>query len=338
MTKRESTKLTHLNPINFKSSNSSLAIIDVPISLLALRSSLTNNDEINVDISTLTLSLNDNKKLKNLHVNLFKETNCEIHSKKSFYWIIKKIIFSYKNRLNNLFITDLGIKNKMLIILMRYDNLFILDDGLASILREEKAIKFIMFISKSIFNLNGRRNIRYLSLYKKVYELQPGYFNLKLSNKKKSNVFENKCFYVCSAPTDDGMSIKDEDILTERVKSFSESLKKELLIIPHRVEEGKLSKKYKFSKYVYKIDSIFEEFYSNSEFKNCTFITLYSGAILCVDDSHEKFYIRDYFKPKIKKTFINKILLKKNLDINIVYDYFDECNVKKLNANDMNIK
>jgi len=324
--------------INFKSSESSLAIIDVPISLLALHSSLTNNDELNVDISTLTLSLNDNKNLKDLHANVFKEINYEIHSKKNLYWLIKKIFLSYKNRLNNLFITDLGIKNKMLIILMRYDNLFILDDGLASILREEKAIKLILSISKSIFNLNGRRNINYLSLYKKIYELQPGYFNLKLSNKKKSNVFENKCIYVCSAPTMDGMSINDENILTERVKSFSESLKKELLIIPHRVEEEKFSKKYKFSKYVYKMDSIFEEFYLNSEFKNCTFITLYSGAILCVDDSHEKFYIRDYFKPQIKRTFINKILLKKIWDINILYDYFDECNVKRLNDNDLYIK
>ncbi len=323
---------------NYSHSGTSFAIIDVPLSLLALSSSIANIDEIDIDISALTISLNDNKNLKDLSKTLLEGTNYQFHTKKSLYWLIKKIFFSYKTRLNNLFVTDLGIKNKILIILMRYDNLYILDDGLASILREEKAVKFILSLSRSIFNLNGRRIINYLSLYKKIYPFQPGYFNLCLFKKKKRNVFKNKCIYVCSAPTMDGMSMNDENILTEKVKRFSDSIKKELLIIPHRLEEEKFSKKYKFSEYVYKIDSIFEEFYLNSEFMNCSFITLYSGAILCVDDLHKKYYIRDYFKPRIKRTFINKIFFKRIWDINILYDYFDECNVKKLYDNDKNLK
>ena len=316
---------------NSKKLKNNLAIIDVPLNLLALKYAINNIEQVDVHTSEIIFSINDNTVLKKFFKSNFAETEHLIHQNKSAYWLISKIIFSYRTRLNNLFVCDLGIKNKLLIFLMRYDNLFILDDGLASVCREQKTTRFMVSCSKSIFNINGKRIINFLSLYKKIYKDQPGFFNIQLTQKAKSNSFHKKCIYIMSSATNDGMSEDENELLTDKIKLFANSIKKDFLMIPHRRERDKFKKNNKYADYVITIDTIFEDFYLSSEFVDCTFVTLYSGAILCVHPSNERYYIRDYFTPKIEKTFINKILAKKIWDINILYDYFDECKIKRLN-------
>ena len=58
---------------------------------------------------------------------------------------------------------------------------------------------------------------------------------------------------------------------------------------------------FKFSKYLMANYSSFEDILYLNTFKNCVFVTLYSGAICCESSQHERYYIKSKSTPSIKK-------------------------------------
>ena len=67
----------------------------------------------------------------------------------------------------------------------------------------------------------------------------------------------------------------------------------------------------------------FEEFYYTNNFSGCNFITLYSGAILVVSKKDNPEYLVNYFKPRIKQSFFDKMFLRPRIDneaFNVIFD------------------
>ena len=87
---------------------------------------------------------------------------------------------------------------------------------------------------------------------------------------------------------------------------------------------------FKFSKYLMANYSSFEDFYYLNTFKNCVFVTLYSGAICCVSSQHERYYIKSKFTPSIEKTLVEKIFFLKRADSKIIYNYFEKIGIRSL--------
>lgn len=307
-----------------------LAIIDVPLNLLLLNSYI-NNKETNLKKDEIHLFSRDSiKELNNIIDIYFNQTETTFYKNKSLFWIFKIIFMSYVFKLNKVFLTDLGIKNKLLIIFMRYDEAIILDDGLASIARNNNEFKFIFRLSKLLSFFSHKKKHVFFSIYKKAYEKQVGKFNITLESHKKTSTFEDCCFYICSGPTSDGMSYEDEEILIKKIIEFAKSNKKKLFILPHRRDRHKFCEEYTFKKYVLNTNVIFEEFYLSSEFINCSFITLYSGAMCIVDAKYERFFIDGYFNPKIKKTFLKKIFFQQGTSVDNLYNYLKSIGVNAL--------
>ena len=173
-----------------------LAIIDVPLNVLLLNS-IINDKEINLKKDEIHLFLGDSIKELNKLIDIyFNQTNATFYKNKSLFWIFKIIFMSYVYKFNKVFLTDLGIKNKLLIIFMRYDEAIILDDGLASIIRSYKESKFIFRLSK-LLSLFSHKKHAFFSMYKKAYEKQVGKFNITLKSHNKTSTFEGCCFYIC---------------------------------------------------------------------------------------------------------------------------------------------
>ena len=101
------------------------------------------------------------------------------------------------------------------------------------------------------------------------------------------------------------MLLDKENKLIQRLIFYAKK-KQELIILPHRRDFIKKFESYKYFERVINYDTNFEVFYIKNFFENCTFVTLYSTAILYVDDRHERFFITNVFEPKFKK------LLQKN--------------------------
>ena len=171
----------------------------------------------------------------------------------------------------------------------------------------------------------SKKEISYYSLFKAAFAEQPGEFNCSIEGlfEGRPNMFENKLFYICSYPTIDGMSLEDERSLIDKLIHYSKSINKNLIILPHRRDKQKFNSTYIYKEYILNTNMAFEEFYYTNNFSGCNFITLYSGAILVVSKKDNPGYLVNYFKPRIKQSFFDKMFLKQRIDNEAINEIFD---------------
>ena len=122
--------------------------------------------------------------------------------KVNLFNILKLICKSYRDKVHILIINDLGIYHKLMILMMRYDNLYIVDDGLVSLNRSEASSNRLLKASQTFKTFRGSRNVKYFSLYPQNFFKQEGDFNQNLldvfdvNNKPLS---KNTVFYIDSS-------------------------------------------------------------------------------------------------------------------------------------------
>jgi hypothetical protein len=242
------------------------------------------------------------------------------------------IRWSYRNNPEAIVITDIGFKNKLLITFLKCKRVYIIDDGLASSRRSRSIYNLMSFFSELSTLFVKKKEISYYSVFKAAFTEQPGEFNCSIKGlfKGRPNVFENKLFYICSYPTIDGMSLEDERRLIDKLIHYSKSINKKLIILPHRRDNQKLNSTYIFKEYILNTNVAFEEFYYTNNFFGCNFITLYSGAILVVSKRDNPGYLVDYFEPKIKQSFFEKVLLRPKVDNEMINVIFDSAGVARV--------
>tara|TARA_B100000900_G_scaffold370996_1_gene349900 strand:- start:14321 stop:15268 length:948 start_codon:yes stop_codon:yes gene_type:complete len=302
-----------------------IAFLEVPLSILILESVFEEQiKNLVIDKINILFSIPSSDELARVKSKYFNSSPFEIYKKRNFSWLFRHIFRSYIHKLENIFVCDIGIYNKLLIIFIRSKNIFILDDGLASVMRKRSITNFIIYFAK-IFG----KNIFYLSMFKKSFPSQSGKFNINFRQTTIKNTYKNKCFYICSNPTSDGMSIDDEDALIKKILSFSIQNNKELVILPHRRNEHKKNDNYKYIKYVFNKSNTFEEFYTESKFQNCFFMTLYSSAIFAVGDDQPKYILKDFFKADIPSYNFFLRVFGVSVDVNNVINYMED-NLKNI--------
>ena len=119
--------------------------------------------------------------------------------------------------------------------------------------------------------------------------------------------------------------------MIEKLIKFSQKFNQELVILPHRRDTAKRHQSYKYFENVLLYDVNFEIFYFINSFENCSFVTLYSTAILYVEEEFERYFVTNVFEPKFNKTFSEKIFFIKRPGINEANEYFLKNNIKKIN-------
>jgi len=307
----------YVKPISF-------AYIDTALGLFITLERLNRGDQT----STRFLIRNSDRVIYDTSKKYLRNQLVDYCSNLSFKRLFKLVVWSYRNNIRNIFLPDVGLKNKLLIVFFKCEQVYIVDDGSMSLSRKKIDFSYISFFSKVFSSYSLQKNISYCSLYQKAYPEQLGEFNISLADifKKNNFVFKDKLFYICSMPTKDGMSFNEDNFLTEKLIKHASFLGKDLLILPHRRDRHKVSENYKHNNYVFNTNTAFEEFYYLNRFENCYFLTLYSGAIFSVSKSDNPGYLRNYFSPIIEQTFISKALGKdaiNNFDINRMFDSLD---------------
>lgn len=228
-------------------------------------------------------------------------------------------------RSDQLILNELGIKNKILALIMNYKTLIVIDDGLASAFRTNRTMFLLNLITSCSFIFMKRRKIR---IYSNINE--PEKFSRIFKDKKFSqNLFKDNFFYICSAPILDGLNRDKENNLINILLKIAQATGKNLIILPHRRDPIKFRADYLYSAHVLNPQIPFEEFYYKNRFINCAFVTLYSTAILCVSSQHQRFFIKNYFKPKIRHTIFRHITIGIYDDTHI-HNIFVKLGIKKM--------
>ena len=166
-------------------------------------------------------------------------------------------------------------------------------------------------------------------MFNKSFSFQEGAFNINFRSSVVKNTYSNKCFYICSGPTLDGMKLEDENNLIKKIISFSSENKKELIILPHRRDLNKNKKDYIFWDYIPNNYKTFEEFYTENKFDDCFFITMYSSAICSVNHEEKKYILKDFFTPKIPSDNFFLRIFGAKVDVNTVIKYMED-NLKNI--------
>lgn len=302
-------------------SNSNIAFLEVPLSMFILKNALdTKYRDLGILKHEVSFVIPESKQLERLKLKYFSTSYSKFYKARNFIWLLNNILESYHKKIENVFICDIGIFNKLLIILIRSKNVFILDDGLASAMRKKTSSRIIIFLSK-VFR---KKEVFYMSMFGKSFSFQDGVFNINFVNTAEIKCYKDKCFYICSGPTLDGMNIEDENHLIKKIISFSNQNGQDLIILPHRRDISKLKKDYIYGSYIHNNYETFEEFYTENKFYNCSFMTLYSSAIFSVDDKNEKYILRDFFIPKVPSYNFFLRLLGKKINMNVIYKFMED--------------
>ncbi len=223
--------------------DTNVAFIEVPLSILILKNAIdTNCKDLHILKKDVSFYLPKSKEVERVKLKYFNSSPLRTYEQRSLFWLIKNILDSYKKSFDNIFICDIGIFNKLLIIFMRSKNVFILDDGLASAMRKKISSRLIIFLSKVFSN----KKVFYMSMFGKSFSFQKGIFNVNFVNTAEKTLYKDKCFYICSGPTLDGMKINEENHLIKNIISFSHENGQELIILPHRRDFKKYKKDYFF--------------------------------------------------------------------------------------------
>ena len=314
--------------------SNSFAFIETPLQALEFCAYLVKHE---VNSNKITVFCSSNRNISNIFktFDYLQFYEIKIYSNTLLF---KTILETFLSKKTNFYLGSLiGIRNKILSITLRTDKLIIFDDGLNSLRRNKKTINFLIFI-KSIINIK-KIDFEFFSIFPQSYPSQKGAFSVDLKKILKSLLsednnslsFSNKCFYLCSNSTEDGLLLDKENKLIQRLIFYAKKKNQELIILPHRRDFIKKFESYKYFERVINYDTNFEVFYIKNFFENCTFVTLYSTAILYVDDRHERFFITNVFEPKFKKTFTEKLLFIKEPGVDEAYKFFTENGVKKIN-------
>ena len=298
---------------------------------LKIATKCIDHNKISIDESEFVIPLN----LRDYSSLQFKNTiNLRLYKKTSILLLLNLIFSSYRYKTKTLILCDLGLFNKLLIILMRYDHLYIVDDGLASFNRTKNSVNFLLKAAKIFAGLRGARIVDFYSIYPKLITNQLGFFDQKLvpnHDDKSGIIYKDTVFYIYSFPRADGMDESFETTIINFVKDhFLTTTVNSFTFLPHRRNPMSHDINFKFSKYLMANYLSFEDFYYSNTFKNCVFVTLYSGAICCVSSQHERYYIKSKFIPSIEKTLIQKIFFLKRTDPKIIFNYFEKIGIKSL--------
>jgi hypothetical protein len=250
--------------------------------------------------------------------------------------IIRSIIKSFFRKKEVFFLGSLvGLRNVTLAMFLRSKKIIVFDDGMNTLHRKKEYLTLISLI-RFILNINNS-HLTFFSIFPKTAKSQRGDFKIDLKEilkdkalNKNMSTYNNTCFYLCSYSIEDGLGLDKEHELIKKLISFAKKSNQELIILPHRRDMIKKSKSYIFSQKVMNHYSGFESFYSLNNFNNCSFITLYSTAILYVGDSHPKYFINNMFKPNFKKTFIQKFFFLNGPSTKEIYEYFLKNNIKEI--------
>ena len=234
----------------------------------------------------------------------------------------RELIFT---RCNQLILNELGARNKFLALAMNYNKLIIIDDGLASAFRTNRTMFLLSLLSSCSLIFLKKRRLRIYSNIDSPYKFS----RIFLDKKDSKKVFKDKLFYICSAPILDGLNRENENNLIDLLTQVARGDRKTLVILPHRRDPMKFKRDYKYSSHVLNPKIPFEEFYFSNNFINCDFVTLYSTAILCVSDQHGRFFISNFFKPKIRHTIFRHITIA-IYDDSRIHDIFVKFGMKKL--------
>ena len=137
-----------------------IAFLEVPLSILILESVFEEQiKNLVIDKINILFSVPSSDELARVKSKYFNSSPFEIYKKRNFSWLFRHIFRSYIHKLENIFVCDIGIYNKLLIIFIRSKNIFILDDGLASVMRKRSITNFIIYFAKI---LNGLTLFRLL--------------------------------------------------------------------------------------------------------------------------------------------------------------------------------
>lgn len=318
-------------------SKKSIAFIETPYAALCLFAFIKQN---NIRNDSITIIAKNDPLIHSVFENFSFPISYEPSNQKINFFI-KEIFLSIFSKKDQLIISSfLGAKNKLIALLIRSKAYIYLDDGLACLMYRKLSIKSLE-LALRVVNF-ADVDITFFSTYPKVFKSQKGIFNVELQKyfagdvKRNSRLFSNKCFYICSYPIFDGLSIDEEEKLIYFLKSFAKERKQQLIILPHRRDLNKKDKDYKFYSNILITNVPFELFYLSNHFKNSSFVTLYSSAINIVENSHERFFIPEVFTPSIGKTFFQKIFGRYLTDKEIlikVFNHFKERGIQKLKYN-----
>ena len=142
--------------------------------------------------------------------------NSKTYKKRSLSLFLNLIFNSYRHKTETLILCDIGLFNKLLIILMRYDNLYIVDDGLASLNRKNKIVNFLFKVAKVFTGIRGKRVIDFFSIYPKLFTDQIGFFSQSLATDQDNTLgvtYEDTIFYIDSFPFEDGIDEEYENFI-----------------------------------------------------------------------------------------------------------------------------
>ena len=302
-----------------------LVYVETPLSLYIALACINKHLQAHGTDEFKFLVNNSDRLIADLADRLLKDYQVELCTSLNLYKIFDLIRWSYRNNPEVIVIPDIGFRNKLLITFLKCKRVYIIDDGLASIARSRSIYNLMSFFSDLSTLFIKEKEISYYSLFKAAFTEQPGEFDCSIKSlfEGRQNVFENKLFYICSYPTIDGMSLEDERRLIDKLIHYSKSINKNLIILPHRRDKRKFNSTYIYKEYILNTNMAFEEFYYTNNFSGCNFITLYSGAILVVSKKDNPGYLVNYFKPRIKQSFFDKMFLRQRIDNEAINEIFD---------------
>lgn len=288
-----------------KKSKTISAILENPHTVLVLRNFLmyqykksNNNTNYKIDIycpADLNLELISNFQIKKyLFARKLK--------------IIIKIFFNLLfKRSEILLLNDLGLLNKIMIILLPAKKLFIIDEGIASIYRSNFEINL----------MNFRKRTSYYSMWESVNNSQRGLFNQDFYKMTKEKNFYDTFFYIASIKDEIFITRDSEKRIIESLKDIAKENNQKLSIIIHRansINDYKSDEIYNGVE-ILQFDKPFEQIYLSTVFKNCSFSTFYSSALNVVSNDCKKYIITSsYVDPEtnLDKTFLEKLLTSRD--------------------------